>query len=361
MPLQTNTPTSAPLRTAGAEEATAVIARYPGPYKCPLHGLRAKFNCSKCGRVYPTVHGAATHYCRCKAPSGDDGHETDSAHLNGSSTIACPQCGLCFLTNCGLQLHRRRQHPDEFAADQIPEKKCRWTRFEVEALAKLEAKLPTCTKFINQELEKLLFEKHGLCRNTDMIKGQRRKDEYKALVSILRCGDVSVQSTRDTRAQQTNVCEEELRAELVNEARQFDCDDSARSFLNSCLLLPEPTSTLEAELIALARRALDGEMILDCTASVLLDRFPPPERRNRNTARRATVIPRNNRQSKQMRFKEFKRLYNTNRKRLAEVIFDEAVPRRVEIPLDMCVEYYKKVSELSLLMTMMRLEGKTRR
>uniref|UniRef100_A0A5S6R653 C2H2-type domain-containing protein n=1 Tax=Trichuris muris TaxID=70415 RepID=A0A5S6R653_TRIMR len=137
-----------------------------------------QFRCSKCDRVFPTVNAVAPHYVRCGGSS--------SPAVAPSVGHVCPQCQRRFTTGPGLQLHRRSAHPGEFHAEQPVEKKARWADFEIRASASLEALLPDGVRNTNQVLQQQLFVQHGLRRNVEMIKGQRRRQMYKDLVASLR-------------------------------------------------------------------------------------------------------------------------------------------------------------------------------
>ena len=74
----------------------------------------------------------------------------------GTSTeVNICSCGATFSSYKGLQLHRRRKHEDEFFAEQKPVTKARWSRDELELLAKEEAKLVgQGLKLVNENLAK---------------------------------------------------------------------------------------------------------------------------------------------------------------------------------------------------------------
>ncbi|CDW61047.1 hypothetical protein TTRE_0000946601, partial [Trichuris trichiura] len=202
----TRTPTSDPERTAGGDGADFVAATYPGPFRCPLcvtinsvahnflehmrsHAKEVRFLCGKCSKVCPTIHSVACHYSKCGRPVTRSVRQPRIAVEDRPHTVACTDCGERFTTAMGMQLHRRSAHPEEFNADRPREKKARWSKFEVLALAKLEAQLPANITNVNQILSKQLLEVHGLTRNVEMIKGQRRKSQYKELVASLKSAD----------------------------------------------------------------------------------------------------------------------------------------------------------------------------
>ncbi|CDW60819.1 R2 protein [Trichuris trichiura] len=185
-------PTHDPERTAGGDGANFVAATYPGPFRCPLcatiiavghnflehmrvHGKEVHFLCGKCSKSWPTIHSVACHYSKCGRQITRSVRQPPVAVEDRPHTVVCTDCGDQFTTARGLQLHRRNAHIEQFNADRPREKKARWSQFEVLALAKLEVQLPSNIVNINQVLSKLLFEKHGLTRNVEMIKGQRRK------------------------------------------------------------------------------------------------------------------------------------------------------------------------------------------
>uniref|UniRef100_A0A5S6QXS0 Uncharacterized protein n=1 Tax=Trichuris muris TaxID=70415 RepID=A0A5S6QXS0_TRIMR len=85
--------------------------------------------------------------------------------------------------------------------EQAVEKKARWAEFEVRALAALEAAMPADVRNVNQMLAQQLFAQHGLSRNVEMIKGQRRKQTYKDLLASLR-NDEATRPTYVESAQQ---------------------------------------------------------------------------------------------------------------------------------------------------------------
>ncbi|CDW61026.1 Reverse transcriptase, partial [Trichuris trichiura] len=199
------TPQRDPERTAGGDGADFVAAAYPGPFRCPLcvtivsvahtflehmrsHGKDVRFLCGKCDRLWPTIHSVACHYSKCGRRVTRSARLPPIAIEDRPHTVACTDCGEQFTTATGLQLHRRSAHPEAFNADRPREKKSRWSQFEVLALATLEAELPRNIVNVNQVLSRQLFDKHGLSRNVEMIKGQRKKIQYKELVSSIQSG-----------------------------------------------------------------------------------------------------------------------------------------------------------------------------
>ncbi|KFD54092.1 hypothetical protein M513_05111, partial [Trichuris suis] len=197
------TPQRDPERTAGGDGAETVAVEYPGPFRCPVcvrvdavahsfveqlrrHNVEPSFTCGKCRRAFPTIHGVATHHGKCgrtvtrRRPS--ERHDEEPPPLR----FVCLECGAQFSKATGLQLHWRSAHIEEFMSERPRELRKRWSEFEKHALAALEAKLPETLYNVNQVLSKQLFEEHGLTRNVEMIKGQRRLEGYKRLVLSLR-------------------------------------------------------------------------------------------------------------------------------------------------------------------------------
>uniref|UniRef100_A0A5S6Q2M3 Reverse transcriptase domain-containing protein n=1 Tax=Trichuris muris TaxID=70415 RepID=A0A5S6Q2M3_TRIMR len=229
-----------------------------------------------------------------------------------------------------------RQHPDEFAAGERIEKKARWSTFEVGALERLETRLPNSTRNIYQELERLLFERHGLSRNTEMIKGQRRKPHYKEMVAMFR-------STCPEILDIPNVASNSQHP-ASNSPSHPSSEHEGESVLRSALA-HEERYMFESVLLELAEKALGGNNVLEDTASAIIDFLAPPERPVRMPERRISKKPETNRTRKQRRFKELRHLYNKNRHRLAEVLLDDAQPKRNEIPLPQCTEHFREIFE----------------
>ncbi|KFD51328.1 hypothetical protein M514_07733 [Trichuris suis] len=197
------TPTNDPKRTARGEVASSVTAEYPGPFRfsqCQFaaitafhfinharsHTKEVEFACSKCSKHFPSIHGVSSHYWRCKAPY----ELAETINVTGTSEtlhgFTCVECNAVFSTHSGLQLHRLRQHPDDFAAEQHQQRKPRWTRFEIDSLHKLEAELAPTVTNINQMLHQQVHDRFSITRNVEMIKGQRRRMTYKNAVESLR-------------------------------------------------------------------------------------------------------------------------------------------------------------------------------
>ncbi|KFD45131.1 hypothetical protein M514_13992, partial [Trichuris suis] len=465
-----------PERTAGGDGAEVVAAAYPGPFRCPLcatavsvghsfiehmrtHGREVTFLCGKCSRSCPTIHSVACHYSKCgRQVTRRESRLPPIAVEERARSVVCPECGARFTIATGLQLHRRSVHVDEFNADRPREKKMRWSR-----LAALEAELSNNVANVNQILSKRMFEKHGLTRNVEMIRGQRRRERYKALVLSLRppAGDSSdtlsersafpphgsVLSEESAFAIPVNVLPDtivppdfvlaeksafpspqvlsapsafrtpvnvlsaephilpntsafpmsnevlpakeyvlpeqlnevlpdvlpeqsafpsstEVRAEHPagfngreisyvahevqalpicsshNEQPEWPCTDLVE-YLREVSGCDAPAGTLQQALPTLAASALKGEYVLNDTAEAVLKFISPPRQERTVPSKSATsFMPSTVRQQKRVRFRQLKKLFNTNKKRLAEAVPDGAPPVEHEVPLKDCVEFY---------------------
>ncbi|CDW61257.1 hypothetical protein TTRE_0000970501 [Trichuris trichiura] len=102
--------------------------------------------------------------------------------------------------------------------------------------------------------------------------------------------------------------------------------------------------SLFQDLAVLAGQALQGQNVLDETAEVVLKHIlPPPRSRHRPASSSASPpTPCTARRQKQWRYRQLKRLYNTNRTRLAEVVLDGAPPMEHAVPLADCAAFYTK-------------------
>lgn len=95
-------------------------------------------------------------------------------------TFNCSFCDRAFTTKCGLGVHTRAAHPEDFhAINQPAHTKPRWKEAEAYLLASFEAsilRLHPRNRIINQ----LLLEKLP-GRTLEAIKGQRGKAAHKEL------------------------------------------------------------------------------------------------------------------------------------------------------------------------------------
>lgn len=127
--------------------------------------------CRKCGNIYATKAGEQQHFSKYCSKRPDD-------------TSNCPFCNASFPTYAGLRLHQKRAHPaqhNEALQEEAVGVKKRWTADEEKELAKIEASMvgETATAIITA-----LAEKSG--RTREAIKGRRRMESYKTLVSFYR-------------------------------------------------------------------------------------------------------------------------------------------------------------------------------
>ncbi|KFD59932.1 hypothetical protein M514_27882 [Trichuris suis] len=100
-----------------------------------------------------------------------------------------------------------------------------------------------------------------------------------------------------------------------------------------------------ASLRELVHRALRGEHVLDASASAALAALPIPPTGAAVKRPAPTDIQQssNARRRKQRQFRELTRLYNKDKKRLAEAVLDEAPTASYTVPLPECEEYYHAV------------------
>uniref|UniRef100_A0A5S6Q1M1 Reverse transcriptase domain-containing protein n=1 Tax=Trichuris muris TaxID=70415 RepID=A0A5S6Q1M1_TRIMR len=173
-----------------------------------------------------------------------------------------------------------------------------------------------------------------------MVKGQRRKASYKALVERLKL-QLAADNDLGMNRHLSHITEEDLSTGSTP-ADNLSPMVPAVNQLHEALSAEELSSELVVELTGLAERAVSGESILDLTAEVVLRalNIPPARVRSGNRSRGA---PRNARQKKQERFRQLKKLYNSNRQRLAEVLFDGAASSDHAIPLAECFQYFKSI------------------
>ncbi|KFD64052.1 hypothetical protein M514_23762 [Trichuris suis] len=315
--------------------ATATTVAHNFVVHMRQHQLAVVFRCSLCGRTFPTVYGAAVHHARCRRgpqTTTDDGASTSEQR---EPVNTCTECSRAFTTFTGLQLHRKSAHPDEFEATRPREGKPRWQRFEIEALASLEAGLSGTSnvKAINLLLKNLLYRRYGLTGNVDMIKGAGPAVEVTALALSVISESVPEGSDDDglrvpspqPMSTEASCAQEALRAFLA----EFTAAESGIG--------------VEYSLRRLAERALTGETVLDETASVVLAVFPAHQPSvHVKRAWSAENSKESTRRMKQRRFEELRRLYNNDKKRLAEVVLDHPAQGH-SVSLTDCLEFYRSI------------------
>lgn len=91
-----------------------------------------------------------------------------------------------------MGVHRRRAHPDSYAAaNERVEKNKSWSQEEMQRVAGMEAELEgRGIRFMNVELQK----RHS-CRTVDSIKGLRKKPVYQEFVELARVALRGVESS----------------------------------------------------------------------------------------------------------------------------------------------------------------------
>lgn len=162
------------------------------------HGIsECIYKCSVCKKTWPSWRSVVVHYnksaCRTVKPDEmvveDDKEDDDDVKLTQESER---NDGLYYCSHCaskgwekkvGLSQHMRHMHPQEYNATiPVAANKKRWTSDEVRVLAELEASIPLKeSACINQ----LLAEKFK-SRSFDAIKSQRKREDYRDLVALIR-------------------------------------------------------------------------------------------------------------------------------------------------------------------------------
>ncbi|KRY44798.1 Retrovirus-related Pol polyprotein from type-2 retrotransposable element R2DM [Trichinella britovi] len=220
--------------------------------------------------------------------------------------ISDATCGFSFATFSGLHLHRKRAHPDVFAAACGKKTKVRWSNDEISLLATLEAGLDPACKNINQVLAERLME-YDITRGVEMIKGQRRKEQYKALVRQLRSKSVTQQCVGFAGSMDSNVPVNDTTSSVASEVTITYPEYGA---VMSCDLIKEATGMAMVDINELQsniRKVFSSGR-----------KLPVKSRGARETVQKKMANPR------VAKYKRFQRLFRSNRRKLASHIFDKA-------------------------------------
>ena len=139
------------------------------------HGCNLSYRCGKCDKTFNNIRSISGHYSRCN---------NGPVMTSPNHDFRCANCLREFNTYPGLRLHMKKAHPVAFVQMDIEaiasngSVRDRWVDEDIRLLAFTEANLPSNTRFINQALMGIFP-----CRSLVAIKGQRRKHEYKELVT----------------------------------------------------------------------------------------------------------------------------------------------------------------------------------
>ncbi|KRY44607.1 Retrovirus-related Pol polyprotein from type-1 retrotransposable element [Trichinella britovi] len=220
--------------------------------------------------------------------------------------ISDATCGFSFATFSGLHLHRKRAHPDVFAAACGKKTKVRWSNDEISLLATLEAGLDPACKNINQVLAERLME-YDITRGVEMIKGQRRKEQYKALVRQLRSKSVTQQCVGFAGSMDSNVPVNDTTSSVASEVTITYPEYGA---VMSCDLIKEATGMAIVDI---------NELQNNIRKVFSSGRNPPTKFRGARES-----VPKKMANPRVAKFKRFQRLFRSNRRKLASHIFDKA-------------------------------------
>ncbi|KRX12852.1 Retrovirus-related Pol polyprotein from type-2 retrotransposable element R2DM [Trichinella nelsoni] len=268
-------------------------------FKC-VHNIRDfVFRCSKCEKSCPSINSVASHYPRCKG-------SVKAAVLFSSLANTRTTCGSSCGTFSGLQLHRKRAHPDVFAASCSKKTKARWSDDEISLLATLEAGLDPACKNINQILAERLME-YDITRSVEMIKGQRRKEQYKALVLELRSKPETEKSVNLAESKANNLPVKDTMSFVVSQVTSTYPEYGAAM---SCDLIKDATGTANLEINELQNKI---QQVLTSGRNPLKKASEKLEIRQKKMANPRVPL-----------FKRFQRLFRSNRRKLASHILDRA-------------------------------------
>src|SRR6218665_2489428 len=202
--------------------------------------------------------------------------------------VFCNTCERLFKGQAGLTLHCRRAYPVDFHNEHqvLPRVKARWAPEEVRRMAEFESSLllsgvkPIA---INSQLVEKFPD-----RSRESIKGERKKDSYKQLVTDLVLGGTVAVS--NSRTPERSLREDEI---------PMDRDLWRREMLDSINILldkrgdprEEPLwDSLQLAVYSLGAETVDMSGVKSCLnqhAALLVDLFAKPPRRVRKRARKS--------------------------------------------------------------------------
>ncbi|KRX71276.1 Retrovirus-related Pol polyprotein from type-2 retrotransposable element R2DM [Trichinella sp. T6] len=224
-----------------------------------------------------------------------------NAHLISDAT-----CGFSFATFSGYHLHQKRAHPDVFAAASGKKTKVHWSNDEIFLLATFEAGLDPACKNINQVLVERLMG-YNITRRVEMIKGQRRKEQNKALVRQLWSKSETQQCVGFAGSMDSNVPVNVTTPSVVAEV---------------AITYPEYGAVMSCDLIKQAT----GMAIVDINE--LQNNLRKVFSSGRNLPAKShgvrESVPKKMANPRVAKFKRFQRLFRSNRRKLASHIFDKA-------------------------------------
>ena len=308
--------------------------------------ITSTYHCSKCSRVFPSIFGISSHFSKCVQPTTSP---------SGDLEFRCPNCEASFSSKRGLGVHRRRRHPAEDEADQNTQRtKERWTQEELLFMAECEASVPIHITNCNQLLHPYLPH----C-TIGSIKGIQKGERYKQLLQAAR--DNTSQEPSSDEPTTTN--DDSLPPDLPN-TTTTPSDNSTTS--PSSITTSNPTSNLSThhedpfqsllqelstqvntELCSIIHRHLNSINISQDLECYIINNFsgrPPTHSRRKNPT--SQTDQRSYRHKiKRQQYARFQRLFTTNKKRLANEIFNQLPPSSTFPPTTDIKSAYQELYE----------------
>lgn len=384
------------------------------------------YQCGVCHKSWPSWRSVMAHYnrssCRNTTPTTTSTTTTTTTTITTTTEVDTEETGkrntietaestqqqqptlfYCKLCASGgwnkavsLTQHMRHRHPEEYNATiEVPTTKRRWTKDEIQVLAELEASIPTDDGvYMNQVLAQRFPT-----RTFEAIKSQRKRTDYRDLVSKLRhhgmtalledtttCTELTSMTSNNSN---NNVNNNFNPNPVVNDGNCFAANvidvndnDSESSSNSSCPTdncstsntnIPVVVNDMEqypdirqyvrkhivdgrVQLCERMRIAVDRFMIYDSQHSSVVDMslegihqaLEGVQASDEASSRKKNSVgkPKNMKTKKKMsRFAHYQQLFKKNKSKLASEIFDGVDTSASKPPISDAYEHFRKIWE----------------
>ena len=280
--------------------------------------LKLVYCCNRCKKSgFTSIASVSVHFAKCKPTQPEQ-------PVPVAKEFTCEHCDASYDTKSGLGLHMKSKHPIEFDSGKVIERRHRvWTDEDLYVLAKREAELGTNHPSVNQTLSGIIG-----C-TIDVVKGQRKKPAYRALVESLRIGNLGANTITPNRriaAQQSTPASARLLPSTPMRRLPPTPSVAARDEWKEHFSLLEGKLTDET-LSSMANKIVNGEDCVNELNEYAAKNFTKPVKKQTGFValgdENSTDTSQYRRKKRLKRYARFQQMWKKNKKDVADMIIND--------------------------------------
>lgn len=258
-------------------------------------------------RMAPATHGPQSVRPQVLVPSLNVSPEQRPNVQACTANFICQFCNRTFSTKSGLGVHINRAHRAQANELIVTDRsRKRWSDEEIKLLAGEEARLTLLGLPVNEGLVRFMSY-----RTLDSIKGQRKKQVHKDLVSQILRSRRSSRFGASARVSEVVNVSPNNNDDIINVIRQNIAD------------LAQCQSQAAVKLAQVASGVLDGDSFDDLVADWIASLFPDAQSPVGPQWNRRVEYTGNSKEKRRQRYAVIQKLYHRNRRKAASAVLED--------------------------------------